>query len=71
MHCVTLKGEYHHLALFADPGPGEEPDHERAADCRLLMDGSVRHLVGHMPVPVEGPPLEELGGGGDSAGTCS
>ncbi|NGO40954.1 SAVMC3_10250 family protein [Streptomyces ureilyticus] len=71
LRCVTLRGEYRHLALFADPGPGEDPDHERAANCRLLMHGSVRHLVGYMPVPVDGPPLEEIdGGGADSAGTA-
>ncbi|WP_328771115.1 SAVMC3_10250 family protein [Streptomyces sp. NBC_00286] len=69
LRCVTLRGQYRHLTLFADPGPGEEPDHERATGCRLLMHGSVRHLVGHLPEPVDGPPLEELDGGGHSAGT--
>ncbi|MET7484384.1 SAVMC3_10250 family protein [Streptomyces sp. NPDC005538] len=69
LRCVTLKGEYQHLVLFADPSPSEEPEYERTTGFRLLMHGSVRHLVGQAPVPVAGPLLEELGGGADSAGT--
>ncbi|MFF3642058.1 SAVMC3_10250 family protein [Streptomyces sp. NPDC002564] len=68
LRCVTLRGEYQHMVLFADPVPGEEPEYERATGCRLLLHGSARHLMGYTPVTVEGLPLEGIDGG-SSIGT--
>ncbi|MFJ3925939.1 SAVMC3_10250 family protein [Streptomyces sp. NPDC090022] len=61
LRCVALNGPYRHMVLFADPAPGEEPDH--AGDCRLLMHGSAHHLLGRLPVPIDGPLLEDIEGG--------
>lgn len=68
LRCVTLRGEYQHIVLFADPVPGEEPEYEREAGCRLLMHGSVRHLRNYAPASIDGPPLEGIDGG-SSIGT--
>ncbi|MGG8407805.1 SAVMC3_10250 family protein [Streptomyces sp. 12297] len=68
LHCVTPRGTYQHMVLFSDPAPGEDPQHERATGCRLLMHGSARHLLGQAPVDVEGLPLEGIDGG-SSVGT--
>lgn len=65
---VILRGAYQHLVLFADPAPGEEPAHEQETDCRLLMHGSARHLLGYAPATIDGPPLEGIEGG-SSIGT--
>ncbi|MFG2292806.1 SAVMC3_10250 family protein [Streptomyces sp. NPDC048603] len=69
LHCVTLGGTYRNLVLFADTAPGREPEHDREAGCRLLMHGSAHHLLGHAPVPVEGPPLERYEDFGSSYGS--
>ncbi|MCX4825571.1 SAVMC3_10250 family protein [Streptomyces sp. NBC_01142] len=63
LRCVTLKGEYQHMVLFADPFADDEPGYDREAGFRLLMHGSIRHLIGHTPQSVEGPDLESFGGG--------
>ncbi|MFJ6845660.1 SAVMC3_10250 family protein [Streptomyces griseoluteus] len=64
----TLRDADRDLVLFTDPAPGADPEYP-APDCRLLLHGSVRHLLGVIPVPVEDASLVEHGGGGDSAGT--
>jgi hypothetical protein len=68
LRCVTLRGDYQHLVLFADPVPGEEPTYEQETGCRLLMHGSARHLLGYAPATIDGPPLEGIDGG-SSIGT--
>lgn len=68
LRCVTLRGEYRRMVLFADPAPGEDPEYDRGTGCRLLMHGSSRHLLGYAPVSVDGPPLEGIDGG-SSIGT--
>ncbi|MFC9229171.1 SAVMC3_10250 family protein [Streptomyces decoyicus] len=68
LRCVTLRGEYQHMVLFADPVPGEDPAYDRETGCRLLMHGSSRHLLGYAPVSIDGPPLEGIEGG-SSIGT--
>lgn len=69
LRCITLNGSYRNLVLFSDPAPGEDPGHEREADCRLLMHGSAHHLLGLSPVPVDGPPLESHDGGSSAGAT--
>ncbi|MGW6482738.1 SAVMC3_10250 family protein [Streptomyces sp. NPDC055059] len=68
LRCVTLRGAYQHMVLFADPAPGTDPQYERETSCRLLLHGSAHHLMGYAPVAVEGPPLEGIEGG-SSIGT--
>jgi hypothetical protein len=63
LRCVTLRGGYQHMVLFADPAPGEDPHHEEETGCRLLLHGSARHLVGYVPAAVDGPTLEDIDGG--------
>ncbi|MEU5080896.1 hypothetical protein HB370_34785 [Streptomyces sp. DSM 40868] len=63
LRCVTLRGEYQHMVLFADPAPGEDEEYGRQTGCRLLMHGSARHLLGYAPVSVEGPQLMDIEGG--------
>ncbi len=53
---VTLRRANRDLVLFTDPIPGADPQYP-SADCRLLMHGSARHLLGMTPVSVEGPAL--------------
>ncbi|WP_406740663.1 SAVMC3_10250 family protein [Streptomyces atratus] len=58
LRCVTLGGAHQDLALFVDPAGGSGTDPVADGGCRLLMHGSVRHLRGWTPMPVDGPPLE-------------
>ncbi|MFJ3221236.1 SAVMC3_10250 family protein [Kitasatospora sp. NPDC086801] len=69
LNCVTLRDEYRDLVLFADPAPRENPDHERAPGGRLLMHGSVRHLLGREPEIVNGPELSGFDGGNSIGST--
>lgn len=61
---VTLRNVYQDLVLFVDPAS------EACNARRLLMHGSARHLLGAPPPTVDGPALQEISGGGDSAGTA-
>ncbi len=61
---VTLQDPYRDLVLFVDPAP------EATTTRRLLLHGSARHLLGVPPPAVDGPALQEIGGGGTSAGTA-
>ncbi|MET7673984.1 SAVMC3_10250 family protein [Streptomyces seoulensis] len=65
---VTLRNADRDLLLFTDPAPGTDPQYP-SAECRLLLHGSVRHLLGVTPVPVEGAALVEYGGFEGSGGT--
>ncbi|MFB7087255.1 SAVMC3_10250 family protein [Streptomyces sp. NPDC056296] len=69
LRCVTLRGEYQHMVLFVDPASGEEPEYEQETDCRLLLHGSAHHLMGYVPVAIDGPPLEGITGGSSIATT--
>ncbi|KMS69598.1 hypothetical protein ACH49_26135 [Streptomyces leeuwenhoekii] len=55
LRCVTLSGAHNDLVLFVDSTRGRAVE---AGDCRLLMHGSARHLLGWAPTEVEGPELE-------------
>lgn len=68
LRCVTLRGDYQHMVLFADPAPGEDTQYEQGTGCRLLLHGSSRHLLGYTPAAVEAPALEGIDGG-SSIGT--
>ncbi|MFH9724624.1 SAVMC3_10250 family protein [Streptomyces sp. NPDC017254] len=67
LHCVTLRGGYRHMVLFADPVPGQDSEYDDKAACRLLLHGSARHLIGFAPTVVDGPVLGI--DGGSSIGT--
>jgi hypothetical protein len=58
LRCVTLSGAHQDLVLFIDSMRRRHTDHATVEGCRLLMHGSVRHLRGWTPLPVDGPELE-------------
>ncbi|MFC8094634.1 SAVMC3_10250 family protein [Streptomyces sp. NPDC057301] len=58
LRCVTLSGANEDLVLFVDSVPGRGSDLATVVNCRLLLHGSVRHLRGRAPMPVDGPALE-------------
>ncbi|MFF8598837.1 SAVMC3_10250 family protein [Streptomyces sp. NPDC015232] len=62
LRCVTLRGDYSSLVLFVDSGSAD------GGACRLLMHGSVHHLLGLTPEPTTGPALERCTGGGEDSG---
>ncbi|MEV2258384.1 SAVMC3_10250 family protein [Streptomyces anulatus] len=65
---VTLPGAFEHMVLFADPAPGQHAAYEQETNCRLLMHGSTRHLIGYAPATADGTALEGIHGGGASFG---
>ncbi|WP_406315762.1 SAVMC3_10250 family protein [Streptomyces sp. NBC_00118] len=65
---VTLPGAFQHIVLFADPAPGQHAEYEQEANCRLLMHGSMRHLIGYAPATADGTALEGMHDGGASFG---
>ncbi|WP_344524157.1 SAVMC3_10250 family protein [Streptomyces albiaxialis] len=58
LRCVTLSDAHQDLVLFVDRARGRDGGRPSAQDCRLLMHGSVRHLRGWTPIPVDGPEPE-------------
>ncbi|WP_405804519.1 SAVMC3_10250 family protein [Streptomyces sp. NBC_01187] len=57
LRCVTLSDAHQDLVLFVDRARGGDVN-PSAQGCRLLMHGSVRHLRGRTPIPVDGPEPE-------------
>ncbi|MEV6203227.1 SAVMC3_10250 family protein [Streptomyces sp. NPDC051771] len=55
LHCVTLRGDYRHMVLFADPVHGQDLEYDDKAACRLLFHGSAHRLIGFAPMVVDGP----------------
>ncbi|MFJ6792732.1 SAVMC3_10250 family protein [Streptomyces sp. NPDC091268] len=58
IRCVTLSGAHQDLVLFVDSGSGTGTEPAPDERSRLIMHGSVRHLRGWTPMPVDGPALE-------------
>lgn len=66
LNCVTLRDEYPDLVLFTAPASDEQEHRtgsEPAPAARLLLHGSVRHLLGSEPQVVNGPELTGFDGG--------